>query len=345
MTADLSVSPITGPGADWLPDRRVQLNERFERARRRTPALDPADTLARLATAIPGLAGPEPAAARLLDVVYDLVLLHAGRGAFARHPGLAVLLEETFPALRPALLAAPVSLPGALSNAVENLGAVGEAWARALPGVVATLGAPVDAATLLDAGAVLAWRLGEARLRVGALERARALPVATVRAALKLGDVDVPAVLARLTTDAWNDPLGPSDKAWRRVGVVGGFAGFGGPFEAPPRVLDGGEPHVFHVVSGGRHFRVDADRYGASARPEPDPGRPMREPRQEGFLGGLLAPKGEWAEPDGTFHLAEGKLPVPEEAGLDSWTRVEHVIAVARRDSHQLHIYARGSSR
>lgn len=336
---------VDGPAAAWLEARRVPLNERFERARRRSPSLDPDECLARLATALPAVAGEEPAAARLLDVVYDLVLLHAGRGAFARHPGLDVLLTDTFAALRPFLLGAPASLPGALSNAVENLGAVGEPWARALPAVAATL-AEADVHTLpgghvlLDAGAVLAWRLGEARLRERALERARTLPVATARAALGLGDIDVPAVLDRLSADAWNDPLAPGEPTWRRVGVVGGFSGFGGPFDAPPRVLDGGAPHVFHVVSAGRFYRVEADRFGASVRPAADPGLSAREARKGTFLSGWMAPKGGWAEPDGTFHFAEGKLPLREEAGLDTWTRLGHVLVAARRDSHELHVYA-----
>jgi hypothetical protein len=345
LSADMSIG---GPAAAWLEPRRAALNERFERARRRSPALDPVDALARLASALPAVAGPEPAAARLMDVVYDLVLLHAGRGAFARHPGLEVLLTETFAALRPFLLAAPASLPGALSNAVENLGDIGEPWVRALPDVAATLGesggAPLDAAALLDAGAVLAWRLGEARLREKALARARTLPIATVRAALGLGDIDVGAVLERLSADAWNDPLAPGDTAWRRAGVVGGFSGFGGPFDAPPRVLDGGAPHVFHVASGGRFYRVEADRFGASVRPGPDPGLGTREARKGNFLSGWMAPKGGWAEPDGTFHLAEGKLVLREETGLDTWIRLGHVIVTARRDSHMLHVYttARG---
>ena len=333
---------MTLDGAAWLDARRPALNERFERARRRTPALDATEALARLAAALPVVAGPEPAAGRLCDVVYDLVLLHAGRGAFARTPGLAVLLGETFAALRPALLAAPGSLPGALSNAVENLGPIGEAWARALPAVASTLPEGASTDTLLDAGAVLAWRLGEARLRERALDRAHTLPVATVRAALDLGAEDVTAVLARLSADAWNDPVAPADVAWRRVGVVGGFSGFGGPFDAPPRVLDGGEPHLFHVVSAGRFYRVDADRYGAHVRPEADPGLSAREARKVGFLTGLLAPKGGWAEPDGTFHFSEGKLPLREEAGLETWTRIGHVLVAARRDSHALRVYATG---
>jgi len=333
---------LDGAAAAWLDARRPALNERFERARRRTPALDATEALTRLAAALPVVAGPEPAAARLCDVVYDLVLLHAGRGAFARNPGLAVLLEETFAALRPALLAAPASLPGALSNAVENLGTLGKAWALSLPAVAATLPADAPPGALLDAGAVLAWRLGEARLRERALERARTLPVATVRAALDLGPADVSVALDRLAVDAWNDPLAAPDTAWRRVGVLGGFSGFGGPFDAPPRVLDGGGPHLFHVVSAGRFYRVEADRYGAHVRPESNPGLSTREPRKGGLLNDLFAPTGGWAEANGTFHFSEGRLALADEAGLETWTRIGPVLVVARRDSHTLRVYAAG---
>ncbi|MFN7145918.1 MAG: hypothetical protein ACK4YP_19230, partial [Myxococcota bacterium] len=193
--------------------------------------------------------------------------------------------------------------------------------------------------------AVLAWRLGEARLRVRALERARTLPAATVRAALDLPDgADVPAVLDRLSADAWTDPLAPTDRAWRPVATLGGFSGFGGPFDAPPRLLDGGEPHVLHVTAAGRWYRVEADRYGQHVRPAADPGLPVREPRKPGFFGKLLGAAGEWAGPDGTFHLPSGAVTLPEEAGLDTWVRVGRVLAVARRDSHFIRVYASGAA-
>lgn len=328
---------VGGPAAAWLEARRPALNDRFERARRRWPSLDPDDVLLRLATILPTLAGDEPDAPRLCDAVYDLVLLHAGRGAFARAPGLQPLLELTFPSLRTWLLVAPGQLCGALSNAVENLGTAGEAWAAGLPKVAATLEPKADSIpTLLDAGAVLAWRLGEARLRTRALAVARALPPATLEAALGMPVTALDALAA----DGWTRP-GDTLHGWRRVATLGGFSGFGGPFDQPPRVLDGGDPHTFFVASGDRHYRIDADQFGQHVASVPDPNLPTRAPKKQGLLGSLLGSKEERAEADGSFYLTEGVVRIPEAAGIESWTRRGHVIVTARRDSHTLVVYAR----
>src|SRR5205085_2388716 len=75
--------------------------------------------------------------------------------------------------------------PGALSNAVENLGPRGGAFARSLAELAPRLGSPDE---LLDAGAVAGWRLGDARLRPSALEIAGRLPPAPLLAALGLAD-------------------------------------------------------------------------------------------------------------------------------------------------------------
>lgn len=325
---------VAGPAADWLASRREVLNERFERARRRSPALDPDDVSQWLTDVLPLVAGPEPGAARLCEAVFDLVLLHAGRGAFARCPGLGVLLTDTFPALRAALLAAPTSLPGALSNAVENLGPAGATFARRLP-AVAELAGP----DLLDAGAVLAWRLGEARLRVRALELAARLPPAVVAVALDLPVEAVPTAVARLTRDAWSEPVGEPAAGWRRVGAFGDFSGFGGDFDAPPRVLDGGDTHLFHLSSAGRHFRVDADRYGAVVRPEPDPGLASRLARAPGAIEQLFG-AGDRAAPDGTFRLGGETVRLPV-SDVDTWRYTGDVLILARRTSHRVQVWAR----
>lgn len=328
---------VGGSAAAWLEARRPALNDRFEKARRRWPSLDPDDVLLRLSTILPTIAGDEPESARLCDVVYDLVLLHAGRGAFARAPGLQPLLELTFPGLRRWLLLSPGQLCTSLSNAVENLGPAGELWAATFPKVAATLEPRPEAIQpLLDAGAVLAWRLGEARLRTRALAVARGLPPATLEAALGMPA----AALDALTRDGWTRP-GEVFHGWRRVGTLGGFSGFGGPFDQPPRVLDGGDPHTFFVASGDRHYRVDADQFGQHVSAVPDPNLSTRAPKKQGLLGSLLGSKEERAEADGSFYLADGVVRIPEAAGIESWTRRGHVIVTARRDSHTLAVYAR----
>jgi hypothetical protein len=298
---------IDGPARDWLAARRQELNGRFRAAQRRFPRLDPAAVLTLCQELLPGLAGKgEGGSNELLSSGYDLILLHAGRGTLAATgsdaSGISVLLREAFPRLRPLLLTQPKVLPASLSNAVENLGVRGVEMARGLAYLADGL-ASGDA--LLEAGVVLAWRLGEARLRIQALERAKQLPPRVVRIALRVPDwpeTAVPLVLAGLAADAWSRPeelLTPQTLAvlpqqsaeqlaalaqrltappvadvanWRLVGRLGNFRGFDGHFDRPPLLLDPGSRgsrHRFWVQSGTTNHRLDADAFGWVCRPDP----------------------------------------------------------------------------
>src|SRR5262249_17326675 len=100
----------------------------------------------------------------------------------------------------------PRTLPGALSNAVENLGPRGEDFVVGLSDFAGRITTPDD---LLGAGALLAWRLGDARLRAAALDTAARLPPGITLAALGLPnhpEAEAPALLARLAADVWNVP-------------------------------------------------------------------------------------------------------------------------------------------
>jgi hypothetical protein len=363
---------ISGRGADWLESRREELNQRFLLARRRHPTLAPAPVLALLARAIPPLAdrGASPA---LLSAIYDLVLLHAGRDALATHPGLAVLLFDAFPALLPLLERRPAALVAALSNAVENLGPRGDAFAR---GLVNLAGGLDDPGLFLKACAVMAWRLGDPRLRVGALAVASALPPRTLLRALALDpwpDPAAPVALAALETDAWQlpaDRLSPSTLAallrapeeragaveaalrsaappllsrWRGASQVGAFTGFGGAFDAPPIVLDGGDRHTLHVRAGDGFFLVEADCFGWRCRPEPDPQLPVRRPEARGALSrivGRLTSAGEAARlmPDGTFELDGEAARIPELEGSTAYSYAPGRLAVTGADSHHVRV-------
>jgi hypothetical protein len=291
------VSAVQGPLRDWLAACREALNARFRQARRRFPRLDGDAVLALCAELLPPLAGDDTGrSAALLDAVFDLILLHAGRGHLAPvgagggRPGLRRLLADAFPRLRPLLLARPRHLPGALSNAVENLGPRGVDFAAALAGLAAVVTSPDE---LLDAGAVLAWRLGDARLRGGALDAAKRLPPRAALDALGLPALPAeaaPAVLAGLAADGWSPPgQTPAAPAagWRLAARVGEFVGFGGDFEGPPRLLDAGGQetrHRFWVSSGGVNYRLDADVFGWVCRPDPGAaGWPPREGRRRGL--------------------------------------------------------------
>jgi hypothetical protein len=296
------------------------------------------------------LAGDEPGADPLCESVYDLILFHAGRGGFALRPGLDVLLRESFPRLRAHLLRRATSLPARLSNAVENLAEHDVEMARGL----GTLGGLVeDTDVLLDAGALLAWRLGEARLREAALAAADRIPAKALLFALGLREWPeqaAPLALLALSSDAWHTPterlsagtlralatgasnvtsLGaalvadlpkPPPAAWRRVAQLGDFAGLGGSFERPPLLLDGGDAHRFSVRSGDAFFLVHADVFGCVCRSTTDPGLPAR----------VLGKRGRGPEPDTRL----------VGAGMTSFVEFASVLLVTYADSHRLHVFA-----
>ncbi len=298
---------IDGPARDWLAARRQELNGRFQAARRRFPRLEPAAVLLLCREVLPGLAGDgERGTAELLSAVYDLLLLHAGRGTLA--PGgvspIGVLLREAFPRLRKLLLARPLYLPAALSNAVENLGSRDTEMARGLAEMAGDL---ADGDALLDAGAVLAWRLGEARLRAQALSRAGQLPQAAVRRILGIDCPDdvLQRLLAGLAADGWRTPqelLAPrsgTDTSWRLTARLGNFRGFDGHFERPPLLLDAGElgsRHRFWVRAGSSTYRLDADVFGWVCRPDASVDFPVRAGKEKPAA--LPATATSWVEPD-----------------------------------------------
>jgi hypothetical protein len=365
---------VTGPAGDWLAGRRAELNRRFERARRRFPGLDGDAVLDLLAELLPPLGGDEPGAATLLSSVYDLVLLHAGRDAFGARPGLGVLLRHTFrvPAMRTLLLARPGNLPAALSNAVESMGSRGVEFARQLGSLAPALNTP-DA--LLGAGALVAWRLGEARLRASALEQGDRLPPRAVLLALELDDWPVesaPLALASLRGDAWCSPRRRIKEAtlaalpgaapehvtalaghlatkganpaanWRLVARVGDFAGFGGSFEAPPLVADAGGRHQLFARSGEQDFVIDADLFGWTCRPGTrDEQVEIRTPRPVSHgrsLKRMLLGQGPGLEPDGSFAAGERRVTLSALAGASSFTLRPALVAATRPDSYRIRI-------
>ena len=96
---------ITGSARDWLAAKRAELNGRFRLAQRRFSQLNAESVLALCRELLPPLAGiGENGSADLLAAVYDLILLHAGRGTLApgggSSPGIGELLRTTFPRLR-----------------------------------------------------------------------------------------------------------------------------------------------------------------------------------------------------------------------------------------------------
>lgn len=265
---------IGGPLRDWLGTSRETLNARFRQAKRRYPRLDPHTVLTLCRELLPPLVG-EQLQNELLEVVYDLILLHAGRSLLGGGSAHDVLLRETFPRLRGLLARRPRQLPGALSNAIEHLGRRGIEFARTMAALADSF---TDSQQVLDAGAVLAWRLGEARLRASALQLAHNLPEEMVLRLLVLEDRatgSAGTLITALSENAWRFPGQEAHRLsgsgeWSLVARLGDFEGFGGRFAEPPLLLHPGEqgnPHRFWVRSGEKTYRIDADVFGSVCRP------------------------------------------------------------------------------
>lgn len=296
---------------EWLTGRRVELNGRFRAVARARPGLDPGKVLALCREFLPPLATePHPGLPELLDAVFDLILLHSGRGLIgigsAEPTALEILLRHSFQELRPRLLELPRSLPAALSNATENMAAAGARFAREL---VLLAKVAEDAGQLVEAGEILAWRLGEPRFRRGALDRASRLPPKLVLAALgepAWPESAAPVAVAALRADAWRrldelftpetlemlsgSPRGdvlaglvraaeagaPPCESWPLRGSVGDFRGFDGDFEFPPVLLEAGPEsnrHCFITRHGPAEMLVHADAFGWSCQPVVAPQR------------------------------------------------------------------------
>lgn len=377
---------ITGPLRDWLAAQRDTLNARFRFAQRRYPSLDSAAVLDLVAEILPPLA--QDAKTRhehvpeLLLSVYDLILLHAGRGflggrnapAAAEQTFAGVLLRQTFPALAPLLCERPRALTGALSNAAENLGERGTVFARQIADLGSLLGEPEQ---LLDAGVVLAWRLGEPRLRNEAFIAAAKLPAQAALQALGLTgwpDSAAVLVLTALQADGWRAPKSlfkqrtlselhkldaknletlrrklakpPLDlaPAWSQTALVGNFSGFGGHFDEPPLLVGRnmlGNRHRLWVLSTEGFFRIDADVFGWVCQPDPSVDLPVQEVRpRPSKLGALLKGKTDSPQlyPDGRLESVGYQASVPEGVGAATFACGPALLALTQADSFRVRV-------
>lgn len=346
MTALLANPPA--PLREFLVERRDELNLRFFRMAQRYPKLHPDLALLQLAEILPLHAGDEPAAQRLLSAIYDLVLLHVARDAFSRQPALGTLLRATLveSSLRRLALEAPERLPAELSNAIENLGAKAIAFVAQL-GALAARAPNVEAFS--RAGAVLAWRLGESRLRKAAIAALPSIDPALWLAAL--GEdrpaSDAVTVAAVLRHEGWRTPSHPPGDVkdgYEIVARLGRFAGFGGVFEQPPELVvtdadDLADRHHFHVRVGETIFRVEADCYGASVRPA--------IPATLGTIRPALHPT-KTKSKSASFTLTQaGALQrdgsetlIPELAGATSFLGRDRLVVVTLKDSHVIRVLA-----
>lgn len=371
------MTPLSGPMQNWLASNREALNARFRMAKRRFPMLDSQGVLDSVATILPTLADSATSDSILLHEVYDLILLHSGRGLLSRGSALSVLLGEAFPKLLRHLSARPTLLPASLSNAAEHLGARGKEFAVLLGALAPSLGSVEQT---LDAGTVLAWRLGEARLRDHALKAASSLPDSVALEALGLTgwpDNAAPLAIASLMGDAWHSPRErvsaqtlltldrtPRERIvamieklaapatmplanWSLCGTVGEFAGFGGSFMRPPWLLNAGAKasrHRFFVRSGDTNFRIDADLFGYVCKPDLTVDFPIQEaPASAGIfkaLGLSLGSSRQMLLRDGTLHANGESIQLRGMEGVSSFNVLCDCVVMALEDSHRIRVFA-----
>jgi hypothetical protein len=350
---------------DWLSTHRGDLNARFRRTQRRYTRLNGEHVLQLVAELLPPLAETDNAATpALLSAMYDLILLQAGRDLLRPdgdgRSGLGALYRYVFPAIRSRLLERPQSLPASLSNAVENMKSRGAAYCGRLVSVAPLVSSVSD---LLDAGVIAAWRCGEPRLRLRALELARKLPPKVVLAALDLEwpENAISSLTMALARSAWFTPSPPKknqktqvfSNAWIPVAVVGDFAGFSGVFDEPPLLLNAGAqmtPHRFWVRSGERIFRVDADVFGCVCSPDPAVEFPVQavEAKPSGLAKVWKALAGGDEDdaklrPDGTLQIGAKTEKIPDLAGAASFAWRDGLIAYTTPDSFRIRVLMKDS--
>ena len=364
---------ITGPAALWLEQHRDELNTRFRLMRRRFPQLEPAAFSVLLRELLPAFTGPEDRLRELYSSLYDLALLHTGRRALFDGSGLSILLRESFVKLTPLLLEQPRQLPGALSNAVEHLGENGARFALH----IAAAGRHVTSAQQLqEVGAILAWRLGEARLREQALQLAAKLPTRAVLEALLLPswpEEALPLVLLSLQADAWRHPeslfkedtlqklpkMTPSERAtlrhqliqtsltppseWLKLSSLGDFVGFGGAFTSVPTLLQHPQEsrYQFFIESSGQTFRMCADVFGSLCRPEEIvPLLPRFAPSSRNKKKLAETTTEPTLFNDGALQLRGSSLKIGRAKGANSFSFFEQLLVFTHKDSFRLTLLA-----
>jgi hypothetical protein len=163
-------------------------------------------------------------------------------------------------------VAATLDAPGVpaadLEATVERVSTWGGDAALYRHFLTAALGVEADPSSVRALGAVAAWRSGVLALRADALARATALAAggagAAVAAALGLAGEQLDTFLARQADDAFAWP-----RADALVATVGGFAGLGGRWTAPPEHAFAVGEAEFAVRTGSDWWLVAVDVFGS----------------------------------------------------------------------------------
>lgn len=340
--AEVGAPRITDAFAEALKSRREWCNTLFAAARAGSPNLDPegfGDFLAGLAPLVP--ASPAESSGRVVEALFEIALEVVSKELVSRHPEVVASWKRLLfdlpghPAQEPRLFA------GAAMNALYNLAATSGARPEEWAGSMVALGQrESNAAVLLEAGKVAAWRAGMAHYRMSALERCLSLPEELALAALGLPEettLGVGAIVECLRADPWLHPrslVSPQSRKpeVRIVGRVGGFRGFGGTFLRPPTVYlaDG---HLA-ATDGEASWLICADVFGATLHRA---GGPVKTSGTRSFAGPLQVGF------DGTVRSAAGTAQFGELSRLSSAVSDATTLAVTVPLTHAIYLVAESS--
>lgn len=263
---------LAPPLADFLRSHRAACNSRFAAARRLWPRLDAADfslflrdQLSPLAQSLDGLESYAT-----LNQAYELGLRLVAEklaGPSAVTTGINALWVDVFPKIAPRIAGAPRQILASLSNAAHHLASTPntrpELWRKRLVKLAPRF---ANAAELLIAGQVLAWRSGLSQFRSAALAAADSLPPDL---ALELLEAPAGETWRKVRDAHLSDPwfgFQPPGNMNRRIGM---FRGYGGLFLTPPLVTRSGSQIL--VRSGDESWILVADAFGATFhRASPD---------------------------------------------------------------------------
>jgi hypothetical protein len=271
---------LTGAFAQFLKANRERCNAKFASARHFKPTLD-GDVFGEhlsltVAPIVEAVAQVQPTQANATaELLYDLSLDLLGQefiGSHSRYPFINEGWRTLLPALAKHIVVAPRQVIGALTNALYNISLVSSARPQAwIDDLIALAPLCADVRTLLSVGQILAWRVGLAHYRNGALELCKQLDPKLVLLILQLpaqlSKPSVPDLLNRIIADPWLHPStfaqsNKSKQTLQIVAQVGAFRGFGGLFLSPPTVTVAGDQFI--VRDGEQHWVLTADCYGAT---------------------------------------------------------------------------------
>ncbi|PTY06693.1 hypothetical protein DB346_00020 [Verrucomicrobia bacterium LW23] len=295
--------PVRGIFAQFLEDRRQELNQQYARKRLLRPQTDEhnviavltqvlaplVDAVAQADLQLSGECGHTARMFELAEALYPIALDLAARdllgpGARNRHAQLA--WADVLRAVPLLVAAEPERMAAAVTNAVYHLSEVagGSPSASAAPEeetgpslwirIMAAAGPDcADVREFLEAGKVAAWRCGCAQYRAGALAAARRLPEAIARKVLGLKSLQewrnappLQGVLDRLESDPWLNPrLAGLSFAHSRLRIVRVAGGFRG-LGGPfltPPQLGRCEDGALAVLDAEGCWELHADIFGA----------------------------------------------------------------------------------